>query len=66
MKKIFTILLPLFLMLLISGCATWDGVQEDSADAWDATKEVSAEAWDKTKEVSGEAWDNTKNAVTGN
>ena len=51
MKKIMSLLLTLFITLILSGCATWDGVQEDSADAWDKTKEVTGEAWDKTKET---------------
>ncbi|NQY95076.1 MAG: hypothetical protein HRT43_13000 [Campylobacteraceae bacterium] len=66
MKNIMTLLFTFLLSLILAGCATWDGVQEDSADAWDKTKEVSADAWDKTKEVSGDAWDKTKDAVTGN
>lgn len=46
-----------------TGCATWDGMQDDSKEAWETTKEVSSEAWDKTKEVSSEAWENTKKST---
>jgi len=66
MKKILTLLTTIFISLILTGCATWDGMQVDSANAWDSTKEVSSEAWDKTKEVSSETWDKTKNAVNGN
>jgi len=66
MKNFFNLLFTFLFALSLAGCATWEGVQEDSADAWDKTKEVSGEAWDKTKEVSGEAWDKTKNTVNGN
>lgn len=40
MKKL---LLPLSILLLIivsSGCATWDGLKEDSKNAYDSTKEA--------------------------
>jgi len=65
MKKLLIYTFVLLLAIAFSGCATWDGLQEDSRDTWEDTKEVSKEAWGKTKDVSSEAWENTKQAVDG-
>lgn len=40
-----------FLILLISGCATWDGVKKDSSNAWESTKEGTSKAYKSTKEA---------------
>jgi len=49
MKKTLLYLFVILLTISFSGCATWDGLQEDSQDAWEKTKEVSSEAWEGTK-----------------
>lgn len=41
----------LFASLLLSGCATWKGVKQDSADAWEATKDTSSKVYKSTKEA---------------
>lgn len=51
MKK--TLAFTFLLATLFTGCATWDGLQEDSSDAWETTKEVSEDAWENTKEAVG-------------
>ncbi|MEA3290609.1 MAG: entericidin EcnAB [Campylobacterota bacterium] len=35
-----TILIAFASIMLFSGCATWEGLQQDSSDAWDASKEA--------------------------
>lgn len=47
MKYVYTILF----ISIFSGCATWDGVKQDSSEGWEKTKEVSGNAWDKTKKA---------------
>lgn len=39
MKYITFIVVPFFLLLL-QGCATWDGVKKDTSDAYNSTKEA--------------------------
>ena len=47
-----SILLTLVVSIFVlSGCATWKGVKQDSSDAWDATKEGSAKAYKSTKKA---------------
>lgn len=47
-----SILVTLFISIFVlSGCATWKGVKEDSSTAWDATKEGSSKAYTSTKKV---------------
>ncbi len=53
MKKILIYLFTFLLAISFTGCATWEGMQEDSEDAWEATKEVSSDAWEGTKEIVG-------------
>ncbi len=62
-KKILIFSSLIIVGLLSSGCATWEGVKQDSQDGWDKTKDVSEEAWDATKEGAGDAWKATKSAV---
>ncbi len=40
MKKLISIVFIIALGIVSSGCATWDGIKQDSSDSWDATKEV--------------------------
>lgn len=49
MKKVllFSVLLAIF----FSGCATWEGVKEDTNTGWEATKEASSDAWESTKKA---------------
>lgn len=51
MKKLLMIICSLFLVLSISGCATWNGVKKDSNDAWEATKDTTSKAYNATKEA---------------
>jgi PBP1b-binding outer membrane lipoprotein LpoB len=37
--------------LFINGCATWEGIKQDSSDAWETTKEKSQDTWNSTKEA---------------
>jgi hypothetical protein len=63
MKKTLLYLFAVLLAISFNGCATWEGMQDDTHDAIEVTKEVSEEAWEKTKEVSTDAWEGTKKAV---
>ena len=36
-------------IFLLQGCATWNGLKQDSKVAWEGTKEVSGKAYDSTK-----------------
>ena len=51
MKRLSTILFSLAIALILSGCATWEGVKKDSSEAWEATKEASQDAYDSAKEA---------------
>jgi predicted small secreted protein len=47
MKSILvTLILSIF---VLSGCATWKGVKQDSSDVWDATKAGTSKAYKSTK-----------------
>lgn len=48
MKVIISLIISIF---ILSGCATWKGVKQDSSDAWDATKEGSSKAYKSTKKA---------------
>lgn len=48
MKKYLSIV---FILIFITGCATWDGVKEDSNDAWKATKKTTNEVYESTKDA---------------
>lgn len=61
MKK--SILILVSSILLMSGCATWKGVKQDSNEAWDTTKTTSKKAWKATKEGVSDAYDSTKEAI---
>ncbi len=42
----------MFLIIFIAlfqGCATWNGIKQDSNEVWQGTKEVSGKAYDSTK-----------------
>ena len=51
MKIVLTFVITVVLILLISGCATWDGVKKDSSNAWESTKEGTSKAYKSTKEA---------------
>lgn len=57
------ILILAITLLIWTGCATPNAVEQDSKVAWEGTKKVSGEVWYGTKKVSGEAWEGTKKAV---
>lgn len=57
------LLIPTVGLLLFSGCATPNALEQDSKVAWEGTKQVSGEVWEGTKKVSGEAWEGTKKVV---
>jgi len=38
MKNIFTLLFSFLFFLNLAGCATWEGMRKDSADAWEKSK----------------------------
>jgi hypothetical protein len=44
MKSFFTFLLICVALVSLSGCATWDGLKEDTSKAYDSTKEALHEA----------------------
>ncbi|WP_200414012.1 entericidin EcnAB [Arcobacter sp. FWKO B] len=49
-------LIPIFFILVIlQGCATWQGVKQDSSDAWEVTKETSSKVYNSTKKTIHEA-----------
>ena len=39
----------IILIMLFQGCATWNGLKQDSKVAWEGTKEVSGKVYDSTK-----------------
>ena len=51
MKKLFLILSFMIIAIFNSGCATWDGIKQDSNDAWDATKDTTNKAYKSTKKA---------------
>jgi len=62
MKKIL-ILLSLYIVIFIGGCATSKGIKHDSKGIWHETKDISKKAWHETKIVSKTAWNDSKKAV---
>jgi predicted small secreted protein len=44
MKKV--LLLSVLLGIFFSGCATWDGMKEDTSTGWEATKDAVDDALD--------------------
>ena len=42
-------ILLIILIFVFQGCATWNGLKQDSKVAWEGTKEVSGKAYDSTK-----------------
>lgn len=44
MKKLLFVLTILGITLFSTGCATWEGIKQDTNDAVDATKEAIHEA----------------------
>ena len=64
MKKIFLLASAIFIATISSGCATWEGMKQDSEYGWEKTKEVSSETWEKTKSGASKVWDDTKKAVS--
>lgn len=55
MKRFVFLFSAVFLSFALTGCATWEGVKQDSSDAWEKTKEVSSDAYDSTKKAIHEA-----------
>jgi hypothetical protein len=49
------LILTLASFIFFSGCATWKGVKQDSAEAWEATKDTSVKAYESTKKAINEA-----------
>lgn len=43
-KTILTYFLLLLTVSIFAGCATWDGIKQDTGEAYDATKEAIHEA----------------------
>lgn len=39
-KKIVSYTLIGFILFVFSGCATWEGIKQDTSNAYDATKEA--------------------------
>jgi len=40
MKKLLISLGMILLIMVSTGCATWEGIKEDSTNAYDSTKEA--------------------------
>ncbi|RXJ82626.1 entericidin EcnAB [Arcobacter sp. F2176] len=40
MKKFLALITLVTFIVVLSGCATWNGVKKDTSDAYDATKEA--------------------------
>ena len=53
MKKI--LLITITSVFIFSGCATWEGVKEDSSKAWNVTKKGTKKVYEGTKEAIHEA-----------
>ncbi|MGA1931545.1 entericidin EcnAB [Arcobacter sp. YIC-464] len=49
MKKL--LLITITSIFVFTGCATWEGVKEDSSDAWSATKKGTKKVYEGTKEA---------------
>ena len=49
MKK--ALLITIISIFIFSGCATWEGVKEDSSKAWNATKKGTEKVYEGTKEA---------------
>jgi len=43
-NKILEIMLLFIIILVSTGCATWDGIKQDTSDGWNATKSTVHEA----------------------
>ena len=44
MNKLLISLSMVAIVMISTGCATWDGIKEDSSSAYDSTKEAIHEA----------------------
>ena len=45
-----TIFIPFFVIFILSGCATWEGVKKDSSNAWNKTKKTTKnDDWDDSE-----------------
>lgn len=44
MKKILMLMMFVVISMVSTGCATWEGVKQDSGEAWDSTKDAIHEA----------------------
>jgi len=44
MKKLLISLGMILLIMVSTGCATWEGIKEDSTNAYDSTKEANQNA----------------------
>ncbi|MEA3554557.1 MAG: entericidin EcnAB [Campylobacterota bacterium] len=44
MKKFLMLAMFVVISMVSTGCATWDGVKQDSQEGWDATKGAIHEA----------------------
>jgi len=48
-------LLSIITLIIFNGCATWNGLKQDSSDAWNITKDTSSEVYDSTKKAINKA-----------
>ena len=48
-------ILLIILIFVIQGCATWNGLKQDSNRAWEATKDTSSEVYHSVKKSVHEA-----------
>ena len=48
-------LLLVILIFVFQGCATWNGLKQDSNRAWEATKDTSSEVYHSVKKSIHEA-----------
>jgi uncharacterized protein YceK len=49
--------LILMTIILLNGCATWDGLKKDMSSIWEITQNKSKEAWVATKNTTNELLD---------